>query len=309
VSATSAANQRPELGRPGRVERPSEGGRASISALVLTKNEELNLEECLKSLADWCEEIHVVDSYSTDRTVEIAERYGARVTQHVFEGHARQRSWALQTLPIRSEWVIALDADQRVTAELREELLEAVSQAPEGVAGFYVKRRQVFRGRWIRHGGYYPKYMLKVFRRHAARFDENEFDDRVYVDGRTAKLRNDIIEANQKEWSISFFIEKHNHYASVVAAEELDRKEGRSPYFLKPALFGTPDQRTLWLKQRWMSLPLFVRPLLLFGYRYFLRLGFLDGKEGFLFHVLQSFWFRLLVDVRIEEMRNKDQRP
>ena len=231
--------------------------------------------------------------------------YGARVVQNRFAGHSAQRNWALQNLPFRHEWVLALDADHRVLPELRDELAALLPQAPAGVNGYFVKRRQIFRGRWIRHGGYYPKYMLKLFRRGAARCDDDEFDYRFYVDGPTGKLRHDITEDNANEHAIGFWIDKHNKFATEQAVEELKRRGGAA-YLLRPKLFGNPDERTLWLKQRWYRLPLFVRPFVYFFYRYFLRLGFLDGKQGFLFHFLQGFWFRLLVDVKLEELAAKE---
>src|SRR5215471_17969584 len=195
-----------------------------LSVLILARNEERNLEDCLKTLTPWCRDIHLVDSCSTDATVRIAERYGVCVHDHAFEGHTRQRTWAIKNVPFENEWVFALDADHRVTPELRDELLKVFAAPPQGVDGFYVKRRQIFRGRWIRHGGYYPKYMLKIFRRGQAFLDDHEFDYRFYVKGTTAKLRHDILEANRNEDSISFFIEKHNKFATEQAVEELKRR-------------------------------------------------------------------------------------
>ena len=282
---------------------PATAAGVRLSVLILARNEERNLEDCLKTLTPWCRDIHLVDSLSTDATVQIAERYHVHVHQHAFEGHTRQRTWALKNVPFAEEWVFALDADHRVTPELRDELIRTFASPPQGVDGFYVKRRQIFRGRWIRHGGYYPKYMLKIFRAHKAFLDDHEFDYRFYVDGQTAKLRNDILEANRNEDSISFFIEKHNRFATEQAVEELKRRNGRLEYLVRPAFFGNPDQRTLWLKKIWYGLPLYLRPFLIFFYRYFLRLGFLDGKEGFIFFFLQSFWFRLVVDIRIQELQ------
>lgn len=272
-----------------------------LSAFVLTRNEEHNLDACLQSLADWCADIHIVDSFSTDRTLEIARKYTPKIHLRAFDGHTKQRSWALKNLPFENEWVIALDADHRVTPELRDELILTFAESPKNVDGFYVKRRQIFRGRWLRFGGYYPKYMMKVFRHADAFLDDNEFDYRFYVKGKTAKLQHDIIESNENEWHISFFVEKHNKFASELASEELKRRSGVG-YLVPATPLGTSDQRTLWLKILWLRLPLYLRPFLLFSYRYFLRLGFLDGKQGFIFYLLQSFWFRLLVDIRIEEM-------
>lgn len=278
---------------------------AQLSVFVLTRNEEQNLEACLQSLIGWCSDIHLVDSFSSDGTLEIAARYGVKVHQHAFEGHTKQRAWALQNLPFRNAWVFALDADHRVTPELQKELVEVFGRQPEGVDGFFVKRRQIFRGRWIRFGGYYPKYQLKLFKHTNAYLDDHEFDYRFYVNGKTGKLKHDILEANQNEWRISFFVEKHNKFATEQAIEEIKRKRNEIQYLVKVSPFGNPDQRILWLKTKWNSLPLYLRPFLLFVYRYFLRFGFLDGKEGFIFHFLQSFWFRLLVDVRREELESE----
>lgn len=276
-----------------------------LSAFVLTRNEEQNLEPCLASLVGWCSDIYLVDSFSSDKTLEIATHYGAKVHQHAFEGHTRQRAWALKNLPFENDWVFALDADHRVTPELQKELVELFRTQPEGVNGLFVKRRQIFRGRWIRFGGYYPKYQLKLFKHSEAYLDDHEFDYRFYVKGKTGILKHDILEANQNEWRISFFVEKHNKFATEQAVEEIKRKRKEIQYLVKVSPFGNPDQRILWLKTKWNSLPLYLRPFLLFVYRYFLRFGFLDGKEGFIFHFLQSFWFRLLVDVRREELESE----
>jgi glycosyltransferase involved in cell wall biosynthesis len=278
------------------------GKPVALSAFILTRNEERNLEDCLKTLAGWCTDIHLVDSYSTDRTLDIARQYGAHIHQHAFEGHTKQRTWALRNLPFQNEWALALDADHRVTPELQDELRRLFANPPNDIDGFYVKRRQIFRGRWIRHGGFY-KYQLKIFKHAKAFLDDNEFDYRFYVQGPTGKLRHDILESNQNEWQISFFIEKHNKFAGELAEEETRRARGELGYLTKLTPFGNPDQRTLWLKERWNAMPLYFRPFALFFIRYFLRLGFLDGKEGFIFHFMQGLWCRLLIDIRREELQ------
>jgi hypothetical protein len=197
-----------------------------------------------------------------------------------------------------------LDPDHCVTPLLKAELSETFARGiPDDINGFYVKRRNVFQGKWIRHGGYYPKYMLKLVRRKLVHFDENEFDYRAYVPGGSLKLKNDIIEENLKEEDITFWIDKHNIFATRQACEEMLRAGEPGSWKTRPLFFGNPDQRTLWLKIRWYRMPLYVRPFLYFFYRYFLRLGVLDGKKGFVFHFLQAFWYRLLVDIKLEQMR------
>ena len=286
----------------------------ALTVMVLTYNEERNLVACLESVAGWAGEIFVVDSGSTDRTVAIAERYGARVVTHPFESHAKQWNWALRHLSFAYEWILGLDADQRVTSELREELCALFGVGPEGVGrsarlegvhGFYIKRRQIFRGTWIRHGGYYPKYLLKLFRHEQGWSDEKELvDHHFYVSGKSARLNADLLEDNQNEADILLWLQKHLGYAARQAREELLRQQDVPIWNIRPSLFGTPDQRTLWLKRLWYRLPLYVRPCLYFFYRYVLRLGFLDGKQGVLFHFLQGFWYRLLVDMVLDDLRH-----
>jgi len=282
--------------------------RVPISSVVLTYNEQANLSSCLESVAGWASGLFVVDSGSTDGTRQIAERYGARVVEHPFETHAQQWRWALAHLPLGHPWVLALDADQRLTRELKDEiagLFKSGDDGPDDVEGFYLNRRQIFRGRWIRHGGYYPKYLLKLFRRDRVQIDERDLIDHHFlVSGCARALRHDLVEDNVKESDIGFWIEKHNRYAALQARVEA-LGHGHGP--LTPRAFGTPDERTAWLKRAWDHLPLYLRPVLYFSYRYFARLGFLDGKEGFVFHFLQAFWYRLLVDVHLDDLRRQQQ--
>jgi glycosyltransferase involved in cell wall biosynthesis len=273
-----------------------------LAIVVLTSNEALNLRDCLDSVRGWAAELFVVDSGSTDGTLDIARQAGASVATHPFETHARQWQWALDTLAIRSPWVLALDADQRVTPDLRDAVVAALALPPaaDPIVGYFVNRRQVFRGRWIRHGGYYPKFLLKLVRRDAVVVDDEDWVDHHFrVRGRTDRLSGDLIEDNRNEARIAEWVAKHNRYARLQAAEELDRlrtgpRRGR--------FFGNPDERTTWRKDVWLRMPLYVRPTAYFVYRYVLRLGFLDGKQGFIFHVLQAFWYRLLVDINREEL-------
>jgi len=279
----------------------------SLSLVVLTYNEETNLAGCLESLKGLDCEIFVVDSGSTDRSCEIARQYGAALVTNRFETHAKQWNWALQNLPVSTEWILGLDADQRLTPELRDEIGKVIDDtARKNIKGFYIRRRQIFRGRWIKHGGYYPKYLLKLFRRDQVRVDEADLVDHHFrVNGKTAKLHNDIIEDNQNELDLSVWIEKHNRYAVLQAREEMNRARAGNDPSARGSFWGSPDERSLWRKRSWGRLPLYTRPFLYFAYRYFFRLGFLDGKQGFIFHFLQAFWYRLLVDIELDELRRK----
>lgn len=280
--------------------------RIPLSVIVLTRDEELNLPNCLGSVAELVDEIFVVDSGSTDRTLEIAQEYGATVVTHEFHGHTAQWRWALENLPLRNAWVLGLDADQRLMPELGGELRRIFRDGhpQRNVAGFYIARRNVFRGKWIRWGGYYPKYLLKLFRRDSVVLDETDLLDHHFrVQGATAKLENDIIEENYKEEKIDFWIQKHLQYAELLAHEEMRRSAGSRNELVKAKLAGSPDERAEWLKKTWNKLPRFVRPGGYFIWRYFFRLGFLDGKQGFAFHFLHAFWYRLIADLKIDELR------
>ncbi len=274
-----------------------------LSAIILTKNEEQNLPACLSSLQLLGCPIFVVDSGSTDRTLEIAAKFGALILEHPFTTHTQQWAWALNSVPLESKWVLALDADQAITSELAAEIKSQLGTSDSD--GFYIRRRQVFRGRWIKHGGYYPKYLLKLFQRDKVYLhDGDAVDHHFYVRGSCGRLQYDLIEANHKEDNISFWIDKHNRYAVLMAEEERSNRGSGYEAPITASLFEGPDQRVIWLKRVWSRLPLFLRPALYFTYRYFLRAGFLDGKEGFIFHFLQAYWYRLLVDIKLDEIRN-----
>jgi len=276
----------------------------SLTALVATRNEEKNLERCLRSLQGLAAQIVVLDSDSSDATVEIAQRFGevrnlaydhSRIIPWIFQ-------WALDNLELRGDWILILEADQAVTPELQSELRALLSRPEVTERGFFIRRRQIFRGTPIRFGGYGGKHLLKLFRRGFGQLDPEEQDTRVYIDGPVGRLRAPIEEWNRKEDEILFFLEKHLRYANAFAKEELQRRQRGVSWKLEPRLFGNQDERTLWWKTRYYGSPLFLRPFVLFGYRYFLRLGFLDGWNGFLFHFLGAFWFRLVVDVRMREL-------
>jgi len=279
---------------------------ARLAVVVLTYNEELNLPACLTSLDGLTDTVVVVDSGSTERTKAIAQARGACVLHHEFTSHAEQWQWALEQLDARTEWVLGLDADQRISPELHTELVNLFDRESDRLLeydAFYIKRRQIFRGTWIQHGGYYPKYLLKLFRLKKVRLDHRDLmDHHFYVTGAIGMLRHDLIEDNRNEANIGFWLTKHIGYADLHAREELTRRCAKDAWIIRPALFGSPDQRVVWCKRLWYRMPLYVRPFLYFMYRYFVLGGVLDGKQGFVFHFLQSFWYRLLVDIHLEDL-------
>ena len=275
----------------------------SVSVLILTYNEELNVKHCLESVTELSDDILVVDSFSEDRTLDIVKQYTPETYQHPFESWGAQVNWALDNLPFEGDWILRLDADELLTPELRRELIETLPSLPDNVTGLYCKRRVYFMGRWIRHGGYYPTWLLRIFRRGRVRFEYHlgEAEHAIVQEGTTMRLRHDIIDYNRKD--LAFWTVKHEGYASrEVASLVLARQNSDRRLELQPALFSTPERRKRWLKTRvYGRFPPFSRAFMYFLYRYFLRLGLLDGVEGLIFHVLQGFWYRFYVDAKIYE--------
>ena len=275
---------------------------ALLSILVLTKDEELNLPVLLDSLAGLEAKVWVVDSGSTDRTLEIARGFGCEVRHHPFESQARQVNWAIGHLPWDTPWIMRMDADERFTPELVAELGGRLRMAPAGVTGFMVKRRVHFWGRWIRHGGYYPVWLLRVWRHGRARCEDRWMDEHMLVDGgEVGRLDHDIIDENHK--GLGFWIDKHNRYADREV-EDLLRARSASAV---TCLTGQARQQR-WLKDRvYGRAPLFWRAFLYWLFRYFLQGGCLDGRAGLVFHFLQGLWYRLLVDAKLVERRRRDR--
>jgi glycosyltransferase involved in cell wall biosynthesis len=281
-----------------------------VSVIITTRNEEANIEKCLKSIYQFVDQIFIIDSESEDQTVSISRKYTQDIYNLPYE-HGRIIpwifQWGLDNLPIKNNWILILESDQELSPELKKELSELFSQKNIRENGFYILRKQVFRGKFIRFGGYGSKYLLKLFRLNYGELDPVEQDTRVYVQGKVGRLKSPLIENNLKEADILFYLQKHLRYAQAFSDEEFKRRTQMMNFKQKPAFFGTPDQRVLWLKSVYYHLPLYIRPTLYFIYRYFIRLGFLDGKTGFIFHFLQAFWFRFIVDIRIEELMKKDK--
>lgn len=277
-----------------------------LSIIILTYNEEKNIETCLKSLEGWAEDIFIVDSYSDDQTLEIARIYTDKIFQHPFENQALQLNWALDNVPINTEWVMRMDADEWVMPALRDELVDKLDKFYNDITGLYVKRRVYFMGKWIKHGGYYPTWLLRIWRKNKAYCEERWMDEHMKViEGEVSFLESDIIDENRKD--LHWWIGKHNSYATREAIDVLNLKHGFLDYDTIPSkLLGTQEQRKRWIKEKiYANMPLFVRPFLYFIYRYIIKFGFLDGREGLIWHFLQGFWYRFLVDAKIYEIQKR----
>lgn len=268
------------------------------SIVILTYNSELSISGTLQSVAGLSGDIHIVDSFSADRTLEIARDYGASIVQHPFENYGAQRNWAIESLPLAHPWQLHLDADERLSPELLNEIDAIPEDSP--VSGYFLPRMMTFLGRPIRHGGMYPTWHMRLFRTGVGRCESRRYDQHFYVtEGQTAQLKGIMIDDLRMpltEWTV-----RHNRWSDAEVDElAAAQNEGRVP----GKLAGNPVERKRYLRGLYNRTPLFVRPFALFFYRYFLRLGFLDGAEGFIFYVLQTFWFRFLVDAKIYERRS-----
>jgi glycosyltransferase involved in cell wall biosynthesis len=273
---------------------------ADLTVIVLTFNEEKHLARCLQSLRGVARRVVVVDCFSTDGTLEIARSNGAEVVQHAWVNHSVQVNWALDNVPIESQWTMRLDADEVVTPELAAALNGELPRYLDTVMGLTVNRQIQFLGRWIRHGAIYPLRMLRVWRTGHGRCENRWMDEHMVVPGEIAHVDADIADINLN--NVTWWTAKHNQYASREAVDLLMHRD-RKGEVADTAQLNFQAGMKRWMKQKvYARLPLGLRALLYFLYRYFLRLGFLDGGQGFAFHFLQGFWYRFLVDVKVHEL-------
>lgn len=271
-----------------------------ISVIILTYNDEVQIGGCLDSIRDLADDVIIIDSYSGDRTLEICREYGARIYQNPFVNQAVQFNWALDNVPIKHDWILRLDSDEIVPDRLKAEILSRTESEP-GVAAYYLNRRMYWMGRWLRHGRMYPHLIVRLFRKGLGRYEERT-EEHLIIEGPIGTMRCDFLEDNRKN-SLDYFTEKHLATARGEMQELLDAAAGERQ---KPAIqgnpFGAKVHRTRWLKNSvYARSPKFLRALFYFIYRYFFCLGFLDGRPGLIFHVLQGFWYRFYIDAKLYE--------
>lgn len=272
----------------------------TLAVIIMTYNEEANIAQAIDSVVGWANEIFILDSQSTDRTLEIAGKYGCQIAQNKFENYAKQRNFALDHLPISSEWVLFLDADEWMLDALKQEISTRITNSPEE-NGFYLNRRFIWMGRWIKRG-YYPTWTLRLFRYGKGRCEDRAVNEHMIVQGKTGQLRNDYMHEDRK--GVSDWIAKHNGYATREALELLNKRTAPDYQEINASLFGNMVQRKRWLRYKiWNKLPPLVRPCFYFFYRYIIAGGFLDGREAFIYHFLQALWFPMLIDIKYLEMK------
>ena len=273
----------------------------TITAIILTFNEELHIERCIRSLEGVVERVCIIDSFSTDRTVEIARSLGAEVFQNPWPGHAAQFQWGLNTVNVTSDWTLRIDADEYLDETLRATLAGDWSQPT--VNGYFLRRKIVFLGKPITHGFFYPLMILRLWRTGHGQMEQRRMDEHIVLkEPRTAYIDDgDLVDKNLN--SLSWWVEKHNGYATLEAISRIEAQAGGETF--KQKLSGQAARKR-WLKDKVYSrLPSTLRASFYFFYRYVLGRGFLDGKEGFFFHFLQAYWYRTLVEAKLLELEKR----
>jgi glycosyltransferase involved in cell wall biosynthesis len=279
-----------------------------VSVLIPAKNEEENLPACLASLAR-ADEVFVVDSQSCDRSIEISEKCGAQVIQFKFNGYwPKKKNWSLENLKFRNEWVLIVDCDERITPELWDEIAIAI-QNPD-YNGYYLNRKVFFLGTWIRHGGKYPDWNLRLFRHEKGRYEnlnteaipntgDNEVHEHVILQGKVGYLKNDMLHIDFRD--MFHWLERHNRYSNWEAKVYYNLLNGMGENStIKANLFGAAVERKRFLKKLWVYLPF--KPILRFILSYFLQLGFLDGRAGYTYARLLS-QYEYQIGVKLYELR------
>ena len=274
-----------------------------LSVIILTYNEEIHIRRCLENVKQFASKVYVVDCFSIDRTAQIAKELGAEVIEHEWPGNqAEQFNWALDNLPITTEWILRLDADEYLLPGLIEELLEKLPVIPESVSALSLSLARAFCGKLLHHGIVNNIRIIRIFRKGKARYEKRLMDEHLSVlSGETIDMKNQFVDDNRMP--IGLFIDKHNGYATREAALLLDAEYHLTNMDSLPQDYGREVEKKRTQKARYARMPLFWRAFGYFVYRYIIKLGFLDGKEGFLWDFLQGWWYRTLVDAKVYEIK------
>lgn len=289
-----------------------------VSVLIPAKNEEANLPACLESVA-MADEVFVVDSQSKDRSVEIAESYGAKVVQFYFNGTwPKKKNWALRNLPFQNEWVLIVDCDERIPPELWEEIARAIEDPK--YTGYYLNRKVFFLGRWIKYGGRYPDWNLRLFKHEKGEYEnlktedipntgDNEVHEHVILKGEVGYLKTDMLHIDFRD--VYHWLERHNRYSNwearlylnyLVGKNDLETINNETDSFKRfVSIIKNPVQRKRFLRKVWVWLPF--KPMLRFILTYIIQFGFLDGKAGYIYARLMS-QYEYQIGVKLYELKN-----
>ena len=277
---------------------------SKLSAVILTFNEELHLERALASISGFTKEIFVIDSFSTDRTIEIALAHGAIVLQNKFINQAKQFQWALDNAPISGEWILRLDADEIIESDLATEIVQKLPALAPDVVGINLKRKHIFMDRWVKHGGRYPLVMLRIWRKGHGRIENRWMDEHIVIwGGRAVTFEGGFADHNLND--LTFFTDKHNKYATREAIEILNQRLNFYPRDHSVTTESTSLQTAakFFIKEHiYNHIPFTISAFMYFVWRYIFQLGFLDGRSGLIYHFLQGYWYRFLVGAKVMEL-------
>lgn len=274
-----------------------------LTVIILTYNEEIHIRRCLENVCPIARKVFVVDSPSTDRTVDICREYdNVEVVVHQYPGNqAEQFNWALDNLKVDTEWILRLDADEYLTESLIQELKEKLPNIPESVSALSLSRARAYAGRILKHGIVNNIWISRIFRKGKARYEKRLMDEHLSVIGEIMKMEHKFVDDNRM--TVGQFTVKHEGYASREAALLIDAEYQLSEAADLPQDHGCEVEKKRAQKAKYARMPLFWRSFGYFIYRYIFKLGFLDGKEGFMWDFLQGWWYRTLVDAKVWEIK------
>lgn len=277
---------------------------STITTIILTYNESRHLKRAIRSVEGISSQIIVVDSFSTDNTADIASSMGAQLYQRKFINQSEQFNWALDNIQIDSEWILRLDADEIIEQDLADNIRRTLPALDSEISGINLKRKHIFMGRWVRHGGRYPLLMLRLWRNGRGRVEDRWMDEHVVVQGgRTITLDGGFADHNLND--LTYFTDKHNKYATREAIEIIAQR--RSLFQRSDGLSGASASRQAHLKRLvkekiYNRIPFTISACMYFLWRYIFQLGFLDGRSGLVYHFLQGYWYRFLVGAKVMEL-------
>lgn len=288
-----------------------------LTVIILTKNEELNLRKCVESFYNIAKRFVIVDSFSTDNTEMIAMQLKQELHEkgiqldyyvHEFSNQAQQFNWTLTHTDISTMWSMRIDADEELLQQLAEEIDCKLDTIPENVTGIILRRRVYFMGRWIKHGGRYPEKLLRIFRTGCAECEQKIMDEHIILKkGKAIEFKGDFKDNNTKD--LSWWTNKHNWYSNREVLDHQITMNQKEEMLLQTEVSSKQAKQKRFIKNiGYYNLPKFFRSHLYFIYRYYIRLGFLDGIEGKIFHFLQAYWYRFLVDAKMYECEKYGRR-
>jgi glycosyltransferase involved in cell wall biosynthesis len=276
-----------------------------IAVVILTYNEERHIERCIQSIKKYSDNIYIIDSYSTDNTIQICKSLNVNILQNKFINQSKQFTWALDNINFKTEWTLRLDADEYLEDNLIIEIKNKLPNINKDIVGINLKRKHIFMDKWIKFGGRYPLILLRLWRTGHGYIEDRWMDEHIMVEGgKTITLKNSFCDHNLN--NLSFFINKHDWYAGRevvdILLDNLKIKNDKKKLSTKNTSFNVSLKR-FFKESFYNKLPIGLGPLLYFLYRYIFLLGFLDGKVGLIYHFLQGFWYRFLVESKLVEYK------